>query len=95
MKTWLRAALAAGVLAVSAGAANAQGVELRIDSVDRYERFHRDDERRVQYPSYEPYRYRDRRRAREVCRTEIRRRVRPSGVIVERPVRVCRRVVYR
>ena len=32
-------------------------------------------------------------RTRTVCRTEIRERVRPSGVVVRRPVEVCRRVV--
>ena len=31
--------------------------------------------------------------ARRVCRTEIRERVRPSGVVVRRPVEVCRTVV--
>jgi hypothetical protein len=108
MTNWLRAALAAGVLAVSAGAVNAQGVELRLDTGDRYERvqrdrdrFDRDDLRSVQYRDYDRPRYRDRdrmrdrRRVREVCRTEVRRRVRPNGVVVERPVRVCRRVVIR
>jgi hypothetical protein len=33
------------------------------------------------------------RRARTVCRTVVRERMRPNGVVVRRPVEICRRVV--
>jgi hypothetical protein len=71
------AALVTAGAAVSAGSASAQDIRLRIGpDRDRVER--RVIERRIIRPA-----------PRRVCRTEIRERIRPNGVIVRRPVEVC------
>lgn len=79
----------AGLTIMGAGAASAQGVGVHVGpggvhlTQDRPAYRERIVERRVVRPV----------RARTVCRTEYRERVRPSGVVVRRPVEVCRRVV--
>ena len=75
----------AGLLALGAGGgASAQGVNVRIGLGDhgRHVVRNRIVERRVVRPA----------RSRLVCRTVIRERVRPSGVVVRRPIEECRRV---
>ncbi|MCG7394596.1 hypothetical protein MHY87_16955 [Microvirga sp. ACRRW] len=78
----------AGLTALGAGTASAQGVDVRIGpggvSVGQSRPVYRERvvERRYVRPA----------RARTVCRTEYRERVRPSGVVVRRPVEVCRQV---
>jgi hypothetical protein len=82
----------AGLTALGAGTASAQGIGVRIG------------ESGVRVVQERPYRpaYRERvierrvvrpARTRTVCRTVIRERVRPSGVVVRRPVEECRQVV--
>jgi hypothetical protein len=82
----------AGLVVFGAGAASAQGVDVRIgpsgvrveqerDYRPRYRE--RIVERRVVRPV----------RTRTVCRTVMEERVRPSGVVVRRPVERCRQVV--
>ena len=83
----------AGLVVFGAGAASAQGVDVRIGPsgvrVDagtvlpsrRYRE--RIVERRVVRPV----------RTRTVCRTAMEERVRPNGVVVRRPVERCRQVV--
>jgi hypothetical protein len=90
----------AGLVTFGAGAvgssASAQGVDVRIGNgppqvrvvQDRYDRY----DRRGRYDR----RYDDNRRygrppMRTVCRTVMRERMRPNGVVVRRPVEVCRR----
>ncbi|MGO4389264.1 hypothetical protein AB4Y85_17190 [Microvirga sp. 2YAF29] len=79
----------AGLTALGAGAASAQGVDVRIGPggvrVEQNRPAYRERvvERRYVRPA----------RARTVCRTEYRERVRGNGVIVRRPVEVCRQVV--
>ena len=79
----------AGLTALGAGAASAQGVDVRIGpggvSVGESRPAYRERviERRYERPS----------RTRTVCRTEYRERVRRNGVLVRRPVEVCRQVV--
>jgi hypothetical protein len=89
---------AAGLMALGSGAASAQSLEVRIgDTGPR----HRVVERRVVRDYDRPVvrrRVVERRRivrprTRTVCRTVIRERVRPSGVVVRRPTEVCRQVV--
>ena len=84
---------AAGLVIFGAGAASAQGVDVRIgpsgvrvvqerhDHGPRYRE--RIVERRVVRPA----------RTRTVCRRVIEERVRPNGVVVRRPVERCREVV--
>jgi hypothetical protein len=83
---------AAGLVVLSAGAASAQGVDVRIGP---------SGVRVAQERNHGPY-YRDRvverrvvrpARTRTVCRTVMEERVRPSGVVVRRPVERCRQVV--
>ena len=83
---------AAGLVVLSAGAASAQGVDVRIGpsgvrvAQERHRGpYYRDRvvERRVVRPA----------RTRTVCRTVMEERVRPSGVVVRRPVERCRQVV--
>jgi hypothetical protein len=83
---------AAGLAVFGAGAASAQGVDVRIGPSGvrvAQERHHgpyyrdRVVERRVVRPA----------RTRTVCRTVMEERVRPSGVVVRRPVERCRQVV--
>ncbi|WP_445501224.1 hypothetical protein [Microvirga sp. G4-2] len=79
----------AGLTAMGAGAASAQGVGVRIGPngvrIEENRPAYRERiiERRVVRPA----------RTRTVCRTEYRERVRPSGVVVRRPVEICRQVV--
>ncbi len=74
----------AGLTALGAGTASAQGLGVRIGPNGV-----RIEEDRPVYRE----RIIERRpiRARTVCRTEYRERVRPNGVVVRRPVEVCRR----
>ena len=67
---------AAGLVIFSAGAASAQGVDVRVVRDHHHMRDHR-----VVY--------------RDVCRTVVRERVRPNGVVVRHPTRVCHREVVR
>lgn len=79
----------AGLTVIGAGTASAQGVGVHIGpggvhlTQQRPAYRERVIERRVVRPA----------RTRTVCRTEYRERVRPNGVVVRRPVEVCRRVV--
>lgn len=78
----------AGLTAMGAGTASAQGVGVHVGPsgvrvVQEPAYRERIIERRVVRPA----------RTRTVCRTEYRERVRPSGVVVRRPVEVCRQVV--
>lgn len=74
----------AGLTALSAGAASAQGLGVRIGPNGV-----RIEEDRPVYRE----RIIERRpvRARTVCRTEYREHVRRNGVVVRRPVEICRR----
>ena len=87
---------AAGLMVLGAGAASAQGVDVRIGPSGvrvaqerHYGHGYRDGyrervvERRVVRPA----------RTRTVCRTVMEERVRPSGVVVRRPVERCRQIV--
>ena len=83
----------AGLTVLGAGSASAQGVDVRIgpggvrlvQDHDRHGPRYRERviERRVVRPA----------RTRTVCRTVMEERVRPSGVVVRRPVERCREVV--
>jgi len=82
----------AGLTVLGAGSASAQGVDVRIgpggvrlvqDHHDGPRYRERVIERRVVRPA----------RTRTVCRTVMEERVRPSGVVVRRPVERCRQVV--
>ena len=81
------AALVSAGAAANGGSASAQEFRFRIgpdrDRVER--RIYREErprviERRIIRPAPR----------RTVCRTEIRERIRPNGVVVRRPVEVCR-----
>ena len=73
------AALVSAGAAAGVGSASAQEFRFRIGpDRDRVER--RVIERRIIRPAPR----------RTVCRTEIRERIRPNGVVVRRPVEVCR-----
>ena len=77
----LAALLGTGAFAGAAPAAAQFRVEIGPDRPRVEHRIHRGPrviERRIIRPS------------RRVCRTEIRERIRPNGVIVRRPVEVCR-----
>jgi hypothetical protein len=84
---------AAGLVVFGAGAASAQGVDVRIgpSGVRVEQQRHHDGpryrerviERRVVRPA----------RTRTVCRTVMEERVRRNGVVVRRPVERCREVV--
>ena len=81
----------AGLTVLGAGTASAQGVDVRIGQggvrlvQDHHGPRYRERiiERRVIRPA----------RTRTVCRTVMEERVRPSGVVVRRPVERCREVV--
>lgn len=82
----------AGLTVLGAGTASAQGVDVRIGpgGVRLVQDHHhgpryreRIIERRVMRPAPR----------RTVCRTVVRERVRPNGVVVRRPVEECRTVV--
>ncbi len=91
MRHLLKLALAAGVLAGSSGLAAAQ-FDVRIGGGDRY----REVERYEGGPRREVVEERVIRRGgprRTVCRTVIRERVTPGGVVIRRPTEVCRTVV--
>ena len=81
----------AGLVTLGSNVASAQELNVRI-GVDDGPRPH------VVHRTYERPAYRHRvverpARVRTVCRTVMRERVRPSGVVVRRPVEVCRQVV--
>jgi hypothetical protein len=97
MRNLLKVLTIAGLAAVAGGAASAQDIGVRIGIGDPGYR-----ERRVvrEVRPVVERRYVERRRivrepvrTRTVCRTEFRERVRPNGVVVRRPVEVCRRTV--
>jgi hypothetical protein len=97
MRNLLKVLTIAGLAALTGGAASAQDVGVRIGIGDPGYR-----ERRVvrEVRPVVERRYVERRRivrepvrTRTVCRTEFRERVRPSGVVVRRPVEICRRTV--
>jgi hypothetical protein len=109
MRKFLGILAMAGAVMLGAGAASAQGLDVRIGVGDQAPR-HRVVQERVVQERYErparyerpmryehPVRYErrvDRRPAmRTVCRTMVRQHVRPNGVVVRRPTEVCRRVV--
>ena len=105
MRKFLGILAFAGLVAFGAGAAtssaSAQGLDVRVgvggpaphvrvvrDRYDRYDRRRHYDRR-----WHSDRRYYRRPPMRTVCRTVWRERMRPNGVIVRRPVEVCRRVV--
>ena len=96
MRRLLLPLLAAGILGLGSAGASAQGFDVRIGVGDPG---YRTVQRRV-YRDYDDGYYGrvvERRYVRPgpsrvVCRTVIRERVRPSGVVVRRPVEVCDRV---
>ncbi|PVE24466.1 hypothetical protein DC522_10260 [Microvirga sp. KLBC 81] len=79
----------AGLAAFGSATASAQGVGVHVGPSgvrlvqERPAYRERIVERRIVRPA----------RTRTVCRTEYRERVRPSGVVVRRPVEICRQVV--
>ena len=83
----------AGLTALGAGAASAQGVDVHMGRSgvhvvqDRHHHRPAYRERIVERHHMRPV------RARTVCRTQYREHVRGNGVVVRRPVEVCRRVV--
>jgi hypothetical protein len=91
MRKVLGVSATAGLLVSGAGAASAQGANVRIGVGEPGVRVMHDRrspvverrviERRVVRP-----------RGRLVCRTAVRERVRSSGVVVRRPTEICRRV---
>ncbi|HZH50409.1 MAG TPA: hypothetical protein VEZ16_00865 [Microvirga sp.] len=97
MRKFLTILATAGLVALGSGVASAQEFRVRVGVDDHGPRHHRVVrevrerpvverrviERRVVRPA----------RTRTVCRTVMRERVRPSGVVVRRPVEVCRQVV--
>lgn len=89
MRTILGVLAVAGLTVLGAGTASAQGVGVQIGPggvrvvQDRPAYRERVIERRVVRPA----------RTRTVCRTVMEERVRPSGVVVRRPVERCREVV--
>lgn len=87
MRRFLNTLLAAGMLATMAGAASAQGFNVQIGP-----RGVEVDERRGRRGVVEERIIRRERPSRTVCRTVIRERVRPNGVVVRRPVEECRTV---
>lgn len=96
MRKFLGILAMAGAVSLGSGAAFAQDVSVRFGVDDHGPRH------RVVREVYERPAYRDRvierrvvrpARTRTVCRTVIRERVRPNGVIVRRPVEECRQVV--
>jgi hypothetical protein len=92
MRRFILPLLAAGLIAVGSAGASAQGVDVRIRTGDpgyRSVQYHREYVR----PRGRVVERRDvRPRSRVVCRTVARERVRPSGVVVRTPRRVCERV---
>jgi len=101
MRLVLKALGVAGLLAASTGVASAQGFDLRV-GVGEIDSRPRHIERRV-YRDFDDdvvvrRRVIDRRvvapaRTRTVCRTVVRERVTPAGIVVRRPTEVCRQVV--
>jgi hypothetical protein len=89
MRTILGVLAVAGLTFLGAGTASAQGVGVHIGPggvhLERNRPAYRERviERRVVRPA----------RTRTVCRTVMEERVRPSGVVVRRPVERCREVV--
>jgi hypothetical protein len=96
MRRFLTILATAGLVALGSGAASAQGLNVRIGVDDHGPRHHR-VVRDVHRPAVER-RVIERRvvrpaRTRTVCRMEMRERVRPNGVVVRRPVEICRQSV--
>lgn len=100
MRKLLGILAAAGLLVFGADGASAQGIDVRIGVGEPG--YHRRVVRDYDRPGFErrrpviEHRIVERRRimrpaSRLVCRTVMRERVRPSGVVVRRPVEVCRR----
>jgi hypothetical protein len=85
MRQLAKSAALAAILVLSGEAASAQGVDIRIGpgGARIRERPTVVEERIIRRPA----------RSRTVCRTEIRERVTRGGVIIRRPVEVCRQVV--
>ncbi len=85
----------AGLVVFGASMASAQEVRVRvgIDEGPRYHRVVRDRSERPVVKRRVVERRARPARVRTVCRTVIRERIRPSGVVVRRPVEVCRQVV--
>ena len=84
----------AGLVTVGSGVANAQ--EFRVQIGDHGPGHHRVVRERWDRPVVERRvieRRVERPRTRTVCRTVVRERVRGNGVVVRRPVEVCRQVV--
>jgi hypothetical protein len=98
MRKFLGVLAMAGLVTFGAGAASAQGLDVRIGVGDPAPRYRAVEERYERPRHYDRRWYRDRRVERRppmrtVCRTVIRQHVRPNGVVVRRPTEVCRRVV--
>ncbi|WP_210496443.1 hypothetical protein [Microvirga antarctica] len=97
MRKFLSILAVAGLMTVGAGAASAQGVDVRIGVGERAPQ-HRMVQERHPGPQHMRNRGRvDHRvhrgpRMRQECRTVMRRQVRPNGMVVRRPVQVCRQV---
>ena len=99
MRKLLQMLAIAGIATITAGVASAQDFSVRVGVGDpgwRARRVVRD----VEVRPIAERRYIERRRivreparVRTVCRTVIRERVRPSGVVVRRPTEVCREIV--
>ena len=93
MRKLLGILAAAGLLVFGADGASAQGVDVRIrvGEPGYHRRVVRDYDRPVIERRIVERRRIMRPAPRLVCRTVMRERVRPSGVVVRRPVEVCRR----
>jgi hypothetical protein len=97
MRKFLNILAVAGLVTFSAGMASAQEFNVRVGVGDSGPRHHRVVREVRERPVYRN-RIVERRvvrpvRTRTVCRTVMRERVRPNGVIVRRPVERCRQVV--
>ena len=87
MRHLLKGVIIAAALVLTGEAATAQGVDIRIGpgGARIRERPAVVEERIIRRPA---------RASRTVCRTEIRERVTRGGIVIRRPVEVCRRVVH-
>jgi hypothetical protein len=94
MRKFLTILATAGLVALGSGAASAQ--EFRVQIRDHGHGHHRTVREVRERPVVERrviQRRVERPRTRTVCRTVMRERVRGNGVVVRRPVEVCRQVV--
>ena len=82
----------AGLVTFGAGAASAQGVNVRVGVGDQAPH-HRVVRERYERPVRYERRYERRPQMRTVCRTVMRQHVRPNGMVVRRPAQECRQVV--